>query len=648
MSLSHIKRDNWSQFPRFPIDTMFRLYETESRLKTKSSFILFSFATAIIALFAFPANVFAQTIFSDSFDEVTPTQWTSSSKYSTATNWIIQNGMYGYPLPNVITSNSYPTNWNYDDKNISYEVDLLESGYGVNKNILIKYVDDNNFVNVHSNGDGTYLSGYVNTDQVVYFSYFYPKILTNDQVHHYKIDIFDNKITVYIDDELIFDHLEDTIMFPNWRIGLRTSIGAETWFDNIRVTSLDIPQITKTIFAPGLMASWNADAILNCNPNTNTEWVLAPYAEEVYSPIIQAITESGWETIPYYYDWRKPVSENSQKLASFLGSDTLSNEKVNFVGHSMGGLIGRGYLNISDGKKLESLLTVGTPNSGSAYAYAPWEGGEIWSNSLIEKIALTIYLRHCGDVEQNDMEIIREEVPSIQDLLPTYPYLKRIKSDAPYLPNKNENLNSWITGLSSDSKGVRLGYIAGTGYETIETIQTKDPNKKDVREGLWEDGRPAGRISTNGDGTVTASSAALPVSDWSAVITQDHRGLVNSVEGMSKILEFLGTPSTNNISTETYNPDSALVLIGYPGLFSVTDENGKIRQSKEGMVALMNPKSGNYKVNLLPKSENTLFIVAQFLPNGEVKYKEYNLKGLTPKFKTLKFDLQNPSEDILN
>ena len=406
---------------------------------------------------------------------------------------------------------------------------------------------------------------------------------------------------------------------------------------------------TKTIFAPGLMASWNTDAILNCNPDTNTGWVLAPYAEDVYNPIIQAITESGWETIPYYYDWRKPVNENSQKLASFLNYETSPSEKVNFVGHSMGGLVGRGYLDISDGDKLESLLTVGTPNTGSAYAYAPWEGGEIWSNSLIEKIALTIYLRHCGDAGQNDMEIVREEVPSIQDLLPTYPYLKRVKSDAPYLPDKDENLNTWLTGLNSDSKGVRLGYVAGTGYETIETIQTKDPNKKDGREGLWEDGKPARRIPTDqGDGTVLASSAVLPENSWSAVINQNHRGLVNSVEGMSKILEFLGTPNESTITTETYTPDSALVLIGYPGLFSVTDKDGKIKQSKEGMVALMNPKSGNYKVNLLPKSENTLFIVAQFLPNGEIKYKEYNLKGLTPKFKTLKFDLQNPSEDILN
>jgi pimeloyl-ACP methyl ester carboxylesterase len=603
-------------------------------------------------LFISPTKVVGQVIFIDGFNEVSPILWKASSNNLPTTGWVIENGMYGYPLPSVITTNSYPMNWDNTKKNISYEVDLLEVGGGVNKNILIKYVDDNNFVNVHSNGDGTYLAGYVDTDQKTYFSYFYPKILSNGEVHHYKIDISDNKITVYIDNELVFDHIEDTIMFPNWRIGLRTSIGSEAWFDNVIVTNLDTPLITKTVFAPGLMGSWNADAILNCKSETDTEWILAPYAEEVYNPVLTAIRESGWDTLPFYYDWRKPVAENSNKLADFLNSEDIApNEKVNFVGHSMGGLVGRGYLQNSDGTRLSSLLTVGTPNKGSAYAYPPWEGGEIWSNSLIEKIALTVYLKHCGGLNQNYMEIIREQIPSVRDLLPTDPYLLRKKTSTTYLPDDPENQNSWINGLSQDSKGVRLGYVAGTGIDTVKTIQTKDPHKKDVMEELWTDGRPSGRIvSAEGDGTVLVTSATLPQANWNAVINQTHRGLVNSIEGMSKILEFLnlskpsGMLSTNE---DLFEPDSALVVIGYPANFVITDGSGKSKNSKDGMVAFMNPKSGNYKLNLISKSGNTTLIVAQFLPNGDVKYKEYNLKGIGPKFRTLKFDSQNLQEDIL-
>ncbi|EKD42849.1 MAG: hypothetical protein ACD_72C00558G0003, partial [uncultured bacterium] len=226
------------------------------RMKGTLSFVLLLNFLGIIILLVFPSKIFAQVIFSDSFDEVNPTQWTSSAYNFPITGWVIQSGMYGYPLPLVTTTNSYPTIWDYANKNISYEVDLIEVYGGVNKNILVKYVDDYNFINVHSNNEGTHLVGYVNTDQVAYFSYFYPKTLSNGELHHYKIDIIDNTITVYIDNELIFDHLEDPIMFENWRIGLRTSVGTKTWFDNLIVTQLDTTA-SKTVFAPGLMGSWN-------------------------------------------------------------------------------------------------------------------------------------------------------------------------------------------------------------------------------------------------------------------------------------------------------------------------------------------------------------------------------------------------------
>lgn len=66
------------------------------------------------------------------------------------------------------------------------------------------------------------------------------------------------------------------------------------------------------------------------------------------------------------------------------------------------------------------------------------------------------------------------------------------------------------------------------------------------------------------------------------------------------------------------------------------------------MVAFVNPKSANYKLALLPRSNSTLLIVAQFLPDGQTLYKEYKLSGFWPKFKTIKFDLNNPKEDTLN
>lgn len=412
-------------------------------------------------------------------------------------------------------------------------------------------------------------------------------------------------------------------------------------------TSTQSP-ISKVVFVPGLGASWNSEAILNCNLDSNSPWSLASYAEDIYNPLFQTITESGWSTLPFYYDWRKHVPNNSMKLANYINENTIQNENVNLVGHSMGGLVGRGYLEASSGGKLSSLLTVGTPNKGSALAYPPWEGGDIWNDNFIEKIALTLYLKHCGGILGNDKDTIRSNVPSIQDLLPTEPYLRKIKTDLTFLPGDSNSQNTWLRNLSTDPWGVRLGYIAGTGSSTLKTIQIKEPNKNDIRSGYWDNGKPVGKdYSMDGDGTVLAESAILPGAPLNAPIAQTHRGLVDSVEGMSKILEFLGTPISLTSNTNQAEMNSALILIGYPASFVTTDSLGQTKQDKDGMVSFINPKSGTYKLNLLPRSINTLFIVAQFLPNGEVKYKEYDFKGAGPKFKNLVFDLQNPQEDIL-
>lgn len=409
--------------------------------------------------------------------------------------------------------------------------------------------------------------------------------------------------------------------------------------------------ITKVFFVPGLGASWNTEAFLGCQNNTISEWNLSSFAEDIYNPIIQTLTDSGWTTLPFYYDWRQTVSTNSERLTDYINGNSIQDEKVNLVGHSMGGLVGRGYLETSSGGKLSSLLTVGTPNKGSALAYPPWEGGDIWNDNFIEKIATTLYLKHCGGIGPTDKDTIQNLIPSLKDLLPTEAYLQKNNITTPYLPVNSNNQNIWLTDLSNNPWGVRLGYVAGTGFDTLKTIKTKDPNKRDSKLGNWEDGKPAGKIfSSDGDGTILADSAILPNADISYLINQTHEGLINSIEGMSKILEFLGTPQISNQQTlpsDTSDVNSALIIIADPASFTVTNQNGKTKVAKDGMVSFVNPKSGNYKLNLLPKSNNTLFIVAQFLPNGDIRYKEYNLKGLGPKFKTLKFNLQEAQDDIL-
>lgn len=418
------------------------------------------------------------------------------------------------------------------------------------------------------------------------------------------------------------------------------------------ITDTPIPTptpISKIILIPGLGASWNTDAFARCTfDNDPAHWSLASFAESVYNPILSALAEAGLDTIPFYYDWRQQVPVNSTALANKINGSTASDEKVNIVGHSMGGLVASDYLaNHDRGIKISRLLTVGSPLQGAVQAYPAWAGGEIWKDNFVTKVAMTLYLKHCNLFLSN-REAIHQFVPSVQNLLPTFDYLKNSKTGILKTTSILLSQNNWLP-LTFAKKfwGVKFGTLTGSDQDTISEILIKGKTKKDLLAN-WSDGKPDGSVySSNGDGTVLLSSSKLD-DEYNTTINQTHSGLVNTTEGITEILRFLDSSPSASLNTEPTPAKSALVIIAYPSNFWVTDYNGKNQKDKNGMVSFINPKSGNYKLNLIPKSNNTLLIVAQFLPNGEVKYKEYNLNGLGPKFKTLNFDLQNPKENILD
>ena len=405
--------------------------------------------------------------------------------------------------------------------------------------------------------------------------------------------------------------------------------------------------VSKVFFAPGFGGSWNPDALINCKlDNYSGGWVLAPYAEEIYKPILKTLTTYGWDTKPFYYDWRKNISNNASLLSSFINTNTASREMVALIGHSMGGLVAVDYVTKYYGDtKTVGLLAVGSPLKGAVQSFPAWAGGDIWEDNFLTKIAMTLYLKRCGGIFSNNRAILQEQVPSVKNLLPSFGYLVDSKTRLPVVVQKN--ISNWFFN-PSNLQNVNFKTLVGTGFNTLSQIPVKNPNKKDLLQNDWLDGKPAGKIfSSQGDGTVLTLSSMID-GNHNEVINQTHSGLVGSLEGMAKILEFLGTPASTILSSTFKEPYSALILIGHPSSFWVTDQYGNTEKDKGGMVAFVNPKSGKYILNLIPQSNNTLFIIAQFLPNGNVKYKEYNLLNFTPKSKTIEFDSQNPIEDPLN
>ena len=54
-------------------------------------------------------------------------------------------------------------------------------------------------------------------------------------------------------------------------------------------TPTPIP-VTKVFLIPGMGASWNVDALINCkNADYSGDWTLAPYAKNIYNPLSSAL-----------------------------------------------------------------------------------------------------------------------------------------------------------------------------------------------------------------------------------------------------------------------------------------------------------------------------------------------------------------------
>ena len=261
---------------------------------------------------------------------------------------------------------------------------------------------------------------------------------------------------------------------------------------------------------------------------------------------------------------------------------------------------------------------------------------------------MTIALRRCDTIRPNNRETIRRIFPSVQNLLPLFDYLKDFKTGTIKWVDDMDAQNNWfaMTGFPP-FYSVTIGTLSGIGFETLQFLTVKPPNQHDLRLGNWTDGKPVKKLTTTaGDGTVLLYSSEVQHTQHIR-IPQSHTGLVASSQGINEILNFLGTRSLSLQISSYVEPTSALVVIGYPADVWLTNPIGNMQKDKDGLMTIFNPKAGSYKLRFTPKEKNATLIIAQFLENGKVLWKEYPRGSKLPQTSTFRFDPMNPLEDIL-
>lgn len=204
----------------------------------------------ILFLFPFKQSIAAE-IFSDNFDTYInhsfPDKW---AKYSPPpvpgcnTNWEVVNGEFGVLIPpqggcadNMVPISSYwPSNLN----RYIFELDMrFVSGTDHN---LPYFIEPSTGIiyELHFQAPNDFTLG----GPISYVLTNIHKNYPNGNTYHIKIVVDVDKVKVYIDDILVRDVLL-SVPLPLGTIGLRAGVGAdpstETWFDNVKVTTLDNP-----------------------------------------------------------------------------------------------------------------------------------------------------------------------------------------------------------------------------------------------------------------------------------------------------------------------------------------------------------------------------------------------------------------------
>jgi pimeloyl-ACP methyl ester carboxylesterase len=403
------------------------------------------------------------------------------------------------------------------------------------------------------------------------------------------------------------------------------------------------------ILIPGLGACWDYGAMLG---NTEgTSWHIPAFVRS-YKRLGDTLNKiySDSEFFTFCYDFRKPVAEIAPKLKEFINTKIPQGEKVDLIGHSMGGLIAREYLQQNPDHRTAQVITLGSPHEGVVKAYGIWEGGEIWEGDPVARAFLEFLIWNADKLEQNPREIIWERVRSVKDLLPTFEFLDHGSGTLEALKNqKNDWLlerNQEINGAHKDRKQV-MATVYGQGFDTLKNLKVQDAPWWDWALGNWPDGKPILKAYTNeGDDSVLVRSARIEGTRVDSVST-NHGGLVDSQAGIEKILSLLG----QNAPLEPETPLFKNILwfrVRSPAKIKVPSlgDNGEYDEANK-LVVLGSSDSGQLEVSVLGEAPggNYTLDVAQIASDSSklIQIKGEISEGVTDKF-SVDYKLDKPEE----
>lgn len=384
-----------------------------------------------------------------------------------------------------------------------------------------------------------------------------------------------------------------------------TPIATETPTPTLVPIPTVIPEAKPIIIIPGFMASWNRDAILHNQIVGYSAWKLQNFVTE-YDGLMSTLKNIEYQEevnlFIFPYDWRQSIEKTTTDLNNYLQEKIWNNnpsQKINIVGHSLGGLIGRIFTQ-KNLDKVNRIITIGSPHQGAVQVYKPLESGEIDRDNTFLWLAEKIVLILNKSTIETDRVTFNNSFPVAKDLFPTFNFLKDLSGNEILIESMTTK-NSFLSAYNQNFSDIFPIFTAIYGEKDKNTLAgyiTEPQNLVDKLLGNYLDGRPIESFLDLGDYTILSKSSSRDVD--SEKFYFDHSEIVTQKEVIKKILELLNIQFQNEQIVEgkrtIINP-SLIFLIKSPATMSVKFESD-IYLEDDGIIFIPNAQSGSYNLKV--------------------------------------------------
>ncbi len=365
-----------------------------------------------------------------------------------------------------------------------------------------------------------------------------------------------------------------------WLYGFSNTPNGQTiWLSGSNTIS---PPRYPLIIVPGMLASWNASALLHNSTVSPSDWALNPLVRE-YDALKATLASTGWtENSDYFvfaYDWRTPIEHTADALNSFITASVWSSspyQPIQLVGHSLGGVVSRVFADKYSLRPIKQIVTAASPHLGIVQSYKPLSTGQIERENTLTWLATKLILYLNKPLFQSDTEAVTAQLPVLFDLLPAFPFLKDVNGAFVVSPLINNLVSKFPLQATPKIPQVFLG---GGGTQTIAGFTPSTSWKED------------------GDGVVLTKSH---LNSLSPAPIQNHGEIIYSKESIKTILSKLSIQVADSAiqsgSATTIFP-AILAFIQSPATIQI-EKGAMISKENSGMIWLQNAANGQYTLRV--------------------------------------------------